>query len=490
MYDEITEDQYKSIVKGRLQRDDFVVDDGVGGYMDNGMDDWTGQDDADEGDDEEEDLRSRKSCTYDSNRDRTLILDHGTAKKKATGSSAKAKSKPKAPPPAAKPSISAYRPTVSVEQEDDFMANLLGGIDTAPLPAPVRSKKRKSTPVLDYDDVVPDRSSSPVPYRKNSSTYAYSSDGVADDEPLSNPPSSDFEDYSSMMSPKKKARVTDGPSVVTPAVERMGKLEVHSGSEDAFDASMDFSDIDMNDLMAVDDLDVKPSVPVKKDLKLDSKPVPKSANTPKKEDLTTPSWLSVYDSLAVVSEETLGSKPAFSKSSINALEDDGSLRMFWLDYLEHGGKLYLIGKVKDKTSNTWASACLSIQGMQRNLFVLPRPLRVVQEETEEGQVEIVETDVVPEKGDVHNDFERIRREIGIKGWKARWVARKYAFDYKDVPKETEWMKVLYSYEGERLADAPGLWTKRPQSRKSPWMLVRQISTRFLVQTRASSSFSF
>ena len=34
------EDQYKSIVKGRLQRDDFIVDDGIEGYADNGMDDW------------------------------------------------------------------------------------------------------------------------------------------------------------------------------------------------------------------------------------------------------------------------------------------------------------------------------------------------------------------------------------------------------------------------------------------------------------------
>ena len=378
-----------------------------------------------------------------------LSLDHGAAKKKATRASAKAKAKPKPPPPVAKPSINAYRPTVSAEQEEDFMANLLGGIDTAPLPAPVRSKKRKSSPVLDYDDVLPDRSSSPVPYRNTHS--AYSSDGAADDEPWSNPPSSDFEDYSSMMSPKKKPRVTNGPSVVTPAVERMGKLEVHSGSEDAFDASMDFSDVDMNDFMDIDDLDVKPGVPVKKEpppVKLDSKPVPNVANTPKKDDLAAPSWLSVYDSLAVVSEDTLGSKPAFSKSSINALEDDGSLHMFWLDHLEHGGKLYLIGKVKDRTSNTWASACLSIQGIQRNLFVLPRPQCVVQDETEDGQVEMVETDVVPEKGDVYSDFERIRREIGIKGWKARWVSRKYAFDYKDIPKETEWMKVLYSYEGE------------------------------------------
>ncbi|KAF8141953.1 hypothetical protein EV363DRAFT_1468612 [Boletus edulis] len=435
LYDEVTEEQYKTIVKGRLQRDDFVLDDGVGGYMDNGMDDWTGQDDADEEDDEEEDPRSRKS-----------------SKKKATGVSSKAKVKPKPPPPAAKPSISAYRPTVSAEQEEDFMANLLGGIDKAPIPAPVRSKKRKPSPVLDSDDLIPDRASSPVPYRRNPGTYsAYSSDGAVDDELLSNPPSSDFEDYTS---PKKKVRVANGSSVVTPAIERMGKLEVHSGSEDVFDASMDFSDVDMNDFMDIDDVDVKPSVPVKKEqppVKLDSKPVYKGATTPKKDDLIAPSWLSVYDSLSVVSEDSLGSKPAFSsKISINALEDDGSLHMFWLDYLEHSGKLYLIGKVKDKTSNAWTSACLSIQGIQRNLFVLPRPLRVVQEESEDGQVEIVETDVVPEKGDVYSDFERIRREIGIKSWKARWVTRKYAFDYKDIPKETEWMKVLYSYEEQQI----------------------------------------
>jgi DNA polymerase alpha subunit A len=40
IYDEVTEDQYKSVVQGRLAKDDFVVDDGVGGYLDNGMDDW------------------------------------------------------------------------------------------------------------------------------------------------------------------------------------------------------------------------------------------------------------------------------------------------------------------------------------------------------------------------------------------------------------------------------------------------------------------
>ena len=54
----MTEDQYKSIVKGRLQKDDFIVDDGVDGYMDNGMDDWLEEREDDS--EEEEENRKRK----------------------------------------------------------------------------------------------------------------------------------------------------------------------------------------------------------------------------------------------------------------------------------------------------------------------------------------------------------------------------------------------------------------------------------------------
>lgn len=59
LYDEVTEDQYKSVVRGRLAQDDFVVDDGVGGYMDTGVDDF----EEPEADEESEEERSKSKCT-------------------------------------------------------------------------------------------------------------------------------------------------------------------------------------------------------------------------------------------------------------------------------------------------------------------------------------------------------------------------------------------------------------------------------------------
>ena len=59
LYDEVSEEQYKRIVKGRLAKDDFVVDDGVDGYNDNGMDDW---DEPNEPADSDEDDHRSARC--------------------------------------------------------------------------------------------------------------------------------------------------------------------------------------------------------------------------------------------------------------------------------------------------------------------------------------------------------------------------------------------------------------------------------------------
>lgn len=44
----VDDTDYKAIVKGRLQEDDFIEDDDGSGYVDNGMDDWD-RNDAEDG---------------------------------------------------------------------------------------------------------------------------------------------------------------------------------------------------------------------------------------------------------------------------------------------------------------------------------------------------------------------------------------------------------------------------------------------------------
>ena len=333
-------------------------------------------------------------------------------KMKGKAATVKSKSKP-APAPArpAVPSISAYRPIVSAEQEEDFMSSLLGTLDniaTNPLPKKI-SRKRKSSPVEDSDQE----------------------------------PSSTDDAFSS---PIKRPRVDDDNAM--PAMEQFANLDVYSSSED-FDMSLD--DIDMDAFMDLDeDLDFKTSVKKEEgDPVISGKPPPKFTIPTKTEETDTkPSWLSVYDSLVVETEDTLGplttSTPSINSNNVDALEADGSMRFFWLDYLELDGKIYFIGKLKDKTSGLWVSCCVTVEGIERNLFVLPRERRV--EQDDEGN--IYETDVVPKPEDVHDDFDMIRKQMKIKSCRAKFVKRNYAFGEKDVPRgASQWLKVVYGFHG-------------------------------------------
>lgn len=40
LYDEVDEDAYKKVVRGRLDRDDFIIDDNGMGYADDGREEW------------------------------------------------------------------------------------------------------------------------------------------------------------------------------------------------------------------------------------------------------------------------------------------------------------------------------------------------------------------------------------------------------------------------------------------------------------------
>ena len=407
---------------------------------------------------------------------------------KGKGKDASSKGKAKAKPePSVEPSINAYRPKVSAEAEADFMSNLLGAIDSQPTPATgiIRSRKRKPSPVQDTDS----GPSSPGPFDHDAFRAGPSyEDRSSDVEELMVPSSDDH-----MFSPKKRIRVDSGAA--TPATERLAQLDFNSGS----DADMTFDeyaydDIDMDAFMDIDEDLKKPAVkkkPIDTKLKQD---VFNNTGTRKAKlhESGTPAWLSVYDSLSTTTSDTLEPLASASTSTTvkdtSVLEPDGSLRFFWLDYLELDGKIHFTGKLHDKVTGAWLSCCVTVEGLKRNLFALPR--EKIAEQDEDGN--LVDTDVVPSLEDVYNDFDMIRKQLNIKSWKAKFVKRKYAFGEKKVPRgESQWLKVVYGFNGQFLE---GLFRQpKADDNQSPryrrLRAARQLS-RCSVQTRPPSSYSF
>ncbi len=145
--------------------------------------------------------------------------------------------------------------------------------------------------------------------------------------------------------------------------------------------------------------------------------------------------------------------PQGSVRAENVLEEDGNLRIFWLDYMEQDGEVHFVGKVLDRQSGKYVSACVSVSGIQRNLFVKPRAkrfCRLYSTSRESKLTDIAggfETDIEVTKTDVYQDFDSLRRKAGIEEWAAKFVQRKYAFEDKEVEKgESEWMKVVYGFD--------------------------------------------
>lgn len=334
------------------------------------------------------------------------------------------------------------------------MSNILSSMDAAPLPVP---KSRKRKPSLEYDN-----SSSPLSSGSRFSTYRSSklSSGFTSSDPPdeSSFPSSDGVPFS----PQKKLKVGDYSGVgMTPAIDKLTKMEVNTPG--VSDTSFDDMTFDTDDLYMDVDCDKVSTAPLKKEELIMKTSIPVSApqrlplmvkDEERKED-ALPSWLSVHAALNVTDDSVGMLDRHRSSSHVSALEEDGSLRFYWIDYLELDGKVYFVGKVLDKQTNKYVSCCVTVENLVRNLYVLPRTRRVgacfsysvyypANKIVDHG----ADTDIIPTQDDVYDDFEQIRRKVGVKSWAAKWVKRKYAFGEEGVPTgEADWMKVVYGFNG-------------------------------------------
>ncbi|RKP13450.1 hypothetical protein BJ684DRAFT_2753, partial [Piptocephalis cylindrospora] len=126
------------------------------------------------------------------------------------------------------------------------------------------------------------------------------------------------------------------------------------------------------------------------------------------------------------------------------LEEDGTLKMFWMDAYERQGLIWIFGKVLHRETGQWMSTCVTVQGSLRNLYVLPRPpqyngrmgyMGILGEEIKEGASAL----------DVYNELRQILPRHGINQWQAKQVERTYAFEETGIPAKAVYLKVVYPF---------------------------------------------
>lgn len=341
------------------------------------------------------------------------------------------------------------------QEDDDFMAGLLGEVDTnIPAPAPRlpkhdRSGERRKARFL---------SPAPEPAQKRRKSV--------DPRLASSPPPAvadhdDDEGHAPLPMDEEPMSTADVPmsdpapsSPAAKVAERKALIKEEPKDDD--DIEEDMMEVAHAGTIKADSVNMTGSRPVKKILKQDPYPSPASSSPVKAPDSSVDSseWNQLNDRLNVVN--TGPDTRTVGKIDHNdAVEPDGSLHFFWTDYTEINGSLCLFGKVLNKKTNTYVSAFVKVDNILRKLFFLPR-----QKKVRDG----VETDEDVEMMDVYSEVDEMMTKMNVGMYKIKACTRKYAFELPDVPKEAQYMKLLYPYTSEYLQPS---WSTSPDPHAQP-----------------------
>ena len=352
-------------------------------------------------------------------------IDHKKAKRnKKIADKAKENEDPskpkikKRPLPAPRPVMAnPYKKMVTVDREQDELADILNMVSAPRSPSPPL-KRRKTLPVPSRQESNGTRFSQSTA----SSTFATSSDPVTAESFTSfadTGPSSDGIDLFSTSS----SRHVNGAENILDHLSLNSKLQFEENDFSALDAggvsspdsklvgikqSEDDDDDDEEKLVVKAARKLKPAGGINKrqlvntiSMKTQKPPMPapleedlKPVNT--KQDAKKIKGMDWQLAAASVTLDAEGEEVvdeadvlnalkgarkfkapsagggSLSSAKVQALEEDGSIRFYWLDYVENNGSIHFIGKVFDKESKKYVSSCVTVEGIDRNLYVLPR----------------------------------------------------------------------------------------------------------------------
>ncbi|PKI84075.1 DNA-directed DNA polymerase [Malassezia vespertilionis] len=418
IYDEVSEQAYQSIVRGRMMDDDFIEDDDGSGYVDHGQDEWETREESLSSESEDEGdyfartgRRKPKKGSRQARRAMAGQTDYlGNARRIRAEADVRRE-------------VHAPR-TVSKEAEADFMSSLMGGLNQITTPARphlsvVREECHDSPSVLLARKRKQMRA--PLPALQDA--------GSSSTEPSSDPP--EFHSDASA-----HVHISGSDSPLWGAQDASPTLEPTASKRPKHEDE-DFGTVRVGAKRNTNVVSARGT-------KADHTPTPPVLHKPKEETPNLTSWHAVHSGLA-----NLASSPAALATpkdasdhlavtpSIEYMQPDKSVHFFWFDHYEIQGTVHLFGKVYDPKTERYVSCTVSVGGIERCVFLQPRPKML-----SNGH----ETDVVPDEDRVYDEFDTLRSKFGIQSWLGKWVTRKYAFELADVDPEGEYMKVKYGFD--------------------------------------------
>lgn len=260
------------------------------------------------------------------------------------------------------------------EENLDFMNDLLGEFDNdSPAePIPLMSKKPRGEPVRKVHRLSPPlKDSKPVKIDQTPQAEKRGGEpGFASSPPLiAGNTDNDDQDYGSF---DEDVDMGDAPVAPSSPVADAIKRKHWKDEDDDGEEDLAVAQIQGSKSIRAEAVNIVASRPAPK-----SETVKQEAAAPNKPvaAIDPTAWASFAGGDNVMSSPALDNSDPGKLGPGDVVEEDGSIKMFWLDYTEVHGSLCLFGKVQEKKSEKYVSAFLKIDGMSRNLYFLPRETR-------------------------------------------------------------------------------------------------------------------
>ncbi|KAI1335171.1 hypothetical protein F5Y15DRAFT_258470 [Xylariaceae sp. FL0016] len=427
LYEEVDENQYKKIVRDRLNQDDFVVDDNGEGYADDGREDWDRVHHYDSESDEDvlPNTKSRKADKRqrDEEKAKRDANDHDISQYFMKGQGA----------PQPKPKV------VKTEEDDRFLADLLGEVDTN-IPAAVsRTSKRNRSPERRRP-----RALSPVREQRQPVTKkARLSNEELPPTSQAEPVFEEDDDFSPIVDQELPPTIgdvimSDPAPIPSSPTTKVAARKAQLKAEPLEEEDDDMMEVAHAGAIHTASVNLSASRPIKKLAKPDHYPIPASSSPSKAPEtaIDSSSWNQLTDKLDVVTDLPSSTRSIGKMDYKDAIEEDGSLNMFWTDYTEINGSLCLFGKVLNKKTGAYSSCFVKVDNILRKLFFLPRQYRQKNGQDTTDEVEMM---------DVYSEVDEIMTKMGVAMHKIKPSTRKYAFELPGIPREGQYLKLLYPY---------------------------------------------